>query len=65
VNSEATIRKFAEEERKKLLREKAKMAVNVIRQQAKAAGLDKMTLEEINAEIAEVRREMSAKKCFA
>lgn len=49
-----------EEDIKLIRRAHAVAAVNKMREQAKASGLDKMTLEEINAEISAVRESMDA-----
>src|SRR5512135_2113840 len=49
-----------EEDIKLIRRAHAVAAVNKMREQAKASGLDKMTLEEINAEISAVRENMDA-----
>lgn len=49
-----------EEDIKLIRRAHAIAAVNKMREQAKASGLDQMTLEEINAEISAVRESMDA-----
>ena len=49
-----------EEDLKLIRRARAAAAVNRMRAQAAAAGLDQMTQEDINAEIAAVRERMSA-----
>jgi antitoxin (DNA-binding transcriptional repressor) of toxin-antitoxin stability system len=49
-----------EEDIKLIRRAHAVAAVNKMREQAKASGLDKMTLEEVNAEISAVRESMDA-----
>jgi len=57
---------LSEEEKTKIICERALKSLKIVQQQAVEAGLDKMTLEDINAEIAEARRERAEReKCFA
>lgn len=64
INSLAAAQKIYQDEKEWAMRRELKKLVSEIREEAAAAGLDKMTLEEINAEIAEARRE-KAMRCKA
>ena len=52
-------------ERKKVTRQEGWEAFHEMRRQVQAAGVPEMTLDEINAEIAEVRAERKARKSAA
>lgn len=67
-NEKVKLRKgqLSEEEKTKLMQERALAALNRIQKASVEAGLDKMTLEEINAEITEARKERAIReKCKA
>jgi antitoxin (DNA-binding transcriptional repressor) of toxin-antitoxin stability system len=61
----ATAPQRLEEDLKQIRRARATAAVERMRAQARAAGLDSMTLDEINAEIAAARADLAAKDANA
>ena len=65
LNPVLTARKISEAEKRRIGAE-AIVLLKEIQQASVEAGLDKMTLEEINEEIAEARKERAMReKCFA
>ena len=65
VSSMSVAKKIYQDEKEWEMRRELMKLTREIQQEAKAAGLDKMTLEEINAEIAEARRERAMRECCA